>query len=95
MCECDGRCDSHNGVCRAIHDEPHPLTGSRVILTTMHLDHDTKNNDYDNLMAACQKCHLAYDADFHALNAAKTRYERKTAAGQLELIDSLPEWRIE
>jgi hypothetical protein len=28
-----------------------------------------------------------------AINAAQTRHEQRTAAGQLELIDSRPEWR--
>ena len=44
-----------------------------VILTVAHLDHDTKNNDPANLRAGCQRCHLVYDRDQHALNAAQTR----------------------
>jgi len=37
----------------------------RVILTVAHLDHDEQNQAVsdDRLMAMCQKCHLAYDAD--------------------------------
>ena len=33
----------------------------RIILTVAHLDHDIKNNNYDNLKALCQRCHLNYD----------------------------------
>ena len=50
------------GRCTAMHGEPHPVTGSRVVLTVMHLDHDPTNNDPRNLLAACQRCHNAYDA---------------------------------
>ncbi len=45
----------------------------RFILTTAHLDHDTKNNASSNLKALCSVCHLRYDAKYHAKNAAKTR----------------------
>lgn len=61
-CECIGECDSHSGQCKAVNYEPHPLTGSKVVLTVAHLDHDISNNNYSNLKAMCQKCHLTYDA---------------------------------
>lgn len=48
------RCMAHNHAC-------HWFTGSTTVLTVAHLDHDIKNNDYSNLMAMCQRCHLAYD----------------------------------
>lgn len=48
--------------CGAKNYEPHPITGSRVILTVAHLDHDPNNCDYNNLKALCQKCHNKYDA---------------------------------
>ena len=32
-----------------------------VILTISHLDHDRKNNRFENLKCLCQKCHLAHD----------------------------------
>ena len=49
--------------CGAENYKPHPITGSRVVLTIMHLDHDPKNHEIrdDRLMAACQRCHLSYD----------------------------------
>ena len=52
--------------CRAINGEPHPITGSKVVLTVAHLDHQPENCEADNLMAMCQRCHLAYDAAHHA-----------------------------
>lgn len=51
--------------CKARHGEPHPETGSNVILTVAHLDHTPENCDDDNLRAACQRCHLRYDAHHH------------------------------
>jgi len=61
-CECTGHCGiDHRGRCAARHGELNPITGSTVVLTTMHLDHDPTNNDDDNLMAGCQLCHNRYD----------------------------------
>ena len=68
--------------CRAAAGRPHPVTGSLVVLTVAHLDHDPGNVDDDNLRAWCQRCHLAYDAQHHAANAAATRAARK-ATGDL------------
>lgn len=59
--------------CRAENGKPHPVTGSRVVLTIGHLDHDPANGDRANLKAWCQRCHLTYDAKLHAENAAATR----------------------
>lgn len=59
--------------CRAHNYRPHPVTGSKVVLTIAHLDHNPRNNHPDNLRAWCQRCHLTYDAKFHAKNASKTR----------------------
>ena len=46
--------------CRAENKQPHPITGSNVVLCLGHLDHDIQNNHYDNLRAWCQRCHLAH-----------------------------------
>jgi 5-methylcytosine-specific restriction endonuclease McrA len=78
----NGKCE----FCGAENYKPHPITGSKVILTVAHLDHDTRNNSEDNLKALCQRCHLAYDIDHHLFNAAMTRYQRKIERGQLELF---------
>ena len=67
---------------RAANYWPHPETGSRVILTVAHLDHDPRNNADDNLAALCQKCHNTYDAAKRHGNRAR---REKQAAGQLTL----------
>ncbi|WP_262703811.1 MULTISPECIES: hypothetical protein [Streptomyces] len=73
-CECDGRCGRrHSGRCTAEHGQPHPATGSRVVLTVAHLDDIPEHCDDDNLAAMCQACHLAYDVELHATTAARTR----------------------
>lgn len=73
-CECDGECGiGHAGRCPAVHDAPNPRTGSKVVLTAAHLDHDPTNDELSNLRAMCQQCHLAYDADEHRASAAETR----------------------
>ena len=33
----------------------------KVILTIAHIDHDVNNNEYSNLKALCQRCHLHHD----------------------------------
>lgn len=87
-CECDGRCGTgHHVRCTAANLGPHPVTGSRVILTVAHLDHDPTNCADSNLMAACQRCHLAYDAEHHRETRAATRRAAVEAAGQLALED--------
>jgi len=68
--------------CRAANGEPHPQTGSRVVLTVAHLDHTPENCDPENLKAMCQRCHLVYDAKHHARNAAAT-LRAKRASGDL------------
>lgn len=84
-CECDGRCgrgcvtSTSGGRCEARHGNVAPISGSKVVLTVAHLDHTPENCADDNLMAMCQGCHLSYDADHHAANAARTRQERLTA----------------
>jgi hypothetical protein len=64
--------------CRAANGEPHPVTGSRVVLTVAHLDHTPEHCDPQNLRALCQRCHLIYDADHHRRTAYATR--RRAAA---------------
>ena len=69
--------------CRAENGKAHPVTGSMVVLTIAHMDHDLAHNDgmdrgkhakrsgRANLRALCQRCHLKHDQ--HAENARKTR----------------------
>jgi 5-methylcytosine-specific restriction endonuclease McrA len=49
--------------CPAVNGEPHPVTGSKVVLTVAHLDHMPQNVERANLRALCQKCHNGYDAN--------------------------------
>lgn len=79
------RCEGAPGIypdCRAENGQPHPVTGSRVVLTVAHLNHVPEDVSDGNLRAMCQRCHLTYDAKHHAANAARTRRARK-ALGDL------------
>lgn len=57
----------------------HPITGSRVILTIAHLDHNPTNCSPKNLRALCQKCHNSYDVK-HRIKGMRKRgtLKRKT-----------------
>ena len=48
--------------CRAENYKPHPLTGSRVILTIAHMDWDETHADPARCRALCQRCHNHWDA---------------------------------
>jgi len=63
-------------ICGVKNYEPHPITGSKVVLTIMHLNHNPKDSRRSNLKAGCQKCHLTYDAKHHAKNARETRIKK-------------------
>lgn len=52
--------------CRVANGEPHPVTGSRVVLTIAHLDHQPENCAPENLRGWCQRCHNTYDAPMRA-----------------------------
>lgn len=77
-----GKCE----FCGAENHKPHPITGSKVVLTVAHLDHNPQNCADENLRALCQRCHLRYDIDLHKRNSAQTRYNKIIASGQSELI---------
>ena len=63
----DGQCEwTEDGRrCEARHLEAHPLTGSKVVLTTAHLNHTPMDCRFENLMAMCQLHHLRYDSKLH------------------------------
>lgn len=63
-------------TCGAQNYKPHPITGSKVILTIMHLNHNPRDNRRKNLKAGCQRCHLIYDAPLHALHSRETRIKK-------------------
>lgn len=76
--------DAENGEyigCRRMSDW-HLAKMVKVVLTIAHLDHTPENNDPSNLRAWCQRCHLRYDAEHHAMNSRITRQSRK-AIGDL------------
>lgn len=86
-CECTGQCGyDHDGRCPSINGGPNPVTGSVVVLTVAHLDRMPENCDPANLLAMCQRCHLAYDKGQHKATAARNR-----AAAATTGMEPLPE----
>lgn len=68
-----GRCE----WCGAVNGQPHPVTGSKVVLTTAHVhDHRPEAASLLNLAALCQRCHLNHDKLLHQQNANATRRAR-------------------
>lgn len=53
------------------------LKSTKIVLTIAHLDHNKTHNEYDNLAALCQKCHLGIDINHHMKNARETRRKNK------------------
>lgn len=75
--------------CRATNAEPHPVTGSLVVLTVAHLDHTPENNGEPgarpNLMAMCQRCHNSYDK---AKRQAGIKERARAALGVADLFEA-------
>lgn len=65
-----GRCEGSPAYpdCRAIDGEAHPVTGSIVVLTVAHIDHDLTRNGPDDLRHWCQRCHNTHDAPHRRKN---------------------------
>jgi hypothetical protein len=75
-----GRCEN----CGAVHGQPHPVTGSKVILTTAHVyNHRPEAASLLNLAAWCQLCHNRHDSQ-HRRQGIRERRDR--ASGQLDLF---------
>jgi 5-methylcytosine-specific restriction endonuclease McrA len=70
--------------CGAANGEPHPITGSRVVLTVAHLDHVPEHCEPANLRAWCQRCHNRYDAP---MRAAGIKARRRMALADGDLFD--------
>lgn len=86
-CECTGQCGlDHDGRCQALNGEAHPTTGSKVVLTVMHLDHQPEHNDDTNLLHGCQQCHNRYDAP---MRRAGIRERARAAAASSDLFAEL------
>ena len=70
--------------CGARNHQPHPDTGSHVVLTTAHVyDRAPGAASLLNLAALCQRCHLNHDRAQH-LQSRRTNRDRAT--GQLSLF---------
>lgn len=67
------RANNHCEMCGAENYKPHPVTGSKVILTVAHLDHIPEHCEDSNLMAMCQKCHNNYDKEHRRQNRLKNK----------------------
>jgi hypothetical protein len=75
-----GRCE----WCGAVHGQAHPVTGSKVVLTTAHIyDMRPEAAGLLNLAALCQRCHNMHDAPMRRANAAARRVAE---SGQLSLF---------
>lgn len=83
---CEGSPDFPD--CRAENGQPHPETGSKVVLTTAHLDHTPEHCDLSNLRHWCQRCHLNYDKEHHAQTMRASRRARLALGDLFEGITS-------
>lgn len=72
-------------ACGAAWGEPHPITGSKVVLTVAHLNHNPADCRRENLKSLCARCHLRYDAPLHRWNL---RHRRNP--GQLDMFGGEP-----
>lgn len=72
--------------CRAANGDPHPETGSKVVLTIAHMDHDETHADPERCRALCQRCHNKWDAPHRRVNAAHTR---RAKSPQMDMEDLL------
>ncbi|MEZ4529058.1 MAG: hypothetical protein R2941_24360 [Desulfobacterales bacterium] len=67
--------------CFAINGEFHPDTGSRVVLTIAHMNHDIEDSRPENLRALCQRCHNTHDAAHRAGTRWRKQYAGKGQEG--------------
>ena len=66
--------------CGAENYQPHPITGSKVVLTTAHVwDMRPEACSLLNLAALCQRCHNRWDAPYRKRNRARRN-------GQMEMV---------
>lgn len=59
-CACTGQCGrgTHQSRCPNRHGQAAYGTGTKVVLTTAHLNHQPEDVSEANLVAMCQGCHL-------------------------------------
>ena len=74
--------------CGAANREPHPDTGSHVVLTLAHVwDKAPESASLLNLAALCQRCHNRWDAAERQESRIRRQIARRLMAGQLVLPD--------
>jgi len=72
--------------CGCENGKPHPVTGSRVVLTVAHVfDDRPEASELLNLAALCQKCHNGHDAK---ARHARRRERLERESGQMVMFDS-------
>ena len=69
--------------CGAVNKEPHPITGSKVVLTVAHLNQNESNNDPANLASLCQRCHFTHDREDNQQRRVQNMRDKKLTNGQL------------
>ena len=72
--------------CPAENYKPHWKTGSRVVLTTHHIDGDKNNNSKQNLIALCQRCHLRLDLERHQKRFGINKHYWEEKVKQLQIL---------
>ena len=82
QCQCMGECGLHRTHpgprrCEEMHGQLAKWAKGKIVLTVAHLDHNPRNNAWENLKALCQRCHLRIDLGQHMKNAAETRRLKK------------------
>lgn len=83
-----GKCEGtpQHPDCRAENGKSHPETGSAVVLTIAHMDHDESHADPERCRALCQRCHNHWDAERRRANASATRRRK---SNQMDMEDFL------
>lgn len=73
--------------CGAENYKPHPVTGSKVILTCAHVhDHRPEKAGLLNLAALCQRCHNRHDAPRRRRDRAERLRQEQLKNGQMEMF---------
>jgi 5-methylcytosine-specific restriction endonuclease McrA len=95
QCECAGECGLHRDHpgprrCTERNGEPAQWARGKVMLTVAHLNHTPEDCRPENLKAMCQRCHLRYDRDLHAVNSAATRRKKKNNGELFPIADYTP-----
>ena len=85
----EGKCER----CCCEHLKPNRTTGYRVSLATIHLNHDRKDNRFQNLAAFCQGCHMWWDHKRHMYNrkyGKETHYRNGVLFSLEEMTITIP-----